>query len=187
MTPMPTLAGHGEPKRRAMTFELPTAGRGMGFIKANVDVTTEPLERWRRSPAWFARWPPGLVVEKLEGLRSPGIERLFPFGSRMRPGTVVGLWGRHLDESTSTTCPHPTPLSVRVEAGPERHTVRWNSRNEVTTIGPLSRGSSASGSGRGIIRGAKSGQRAGPEGLSIRTSDAWRGWLLARRFHGGWA
>lgn len=63
-----------------MTSELPIPGRGMGFFKAPVAVAAEALERWRRSHVWFAKWPPDLVVEKLEGPLASGIERLLPFG-----------------------------------------------------------------------------------------------------------
>ncbi|GAB3938482.1 hypothetical protein GCM10029976_053030 [Kribbella albertanoniae] len=63
-----------------MRSELPIVGRGMGFFKVNVAVAAEALERWRRSHAWFAKWPPGLVVEHLEGELSSGVDRLLPFG-----------------------------------------------------------------------------------------------------------
>jgi len=63
-----------------MTSELPTPDRGMGFFKVNVAVAAEALERWRRSHAWFAKWPPGLAVEHLKGELSSGLDRLLPFG-----------------------------------------------------------------------------------------------------------
>ncbi|TCC16722.1 hypothetical protein [Kribbella sindirgiensis] len=84
-----------------MISELPVPGRGMGFFKVNVAVAAEALERWRRSHAWFAERPQGLVVEKVAGPLSSGIERLLPFGpgrDRELLWDCGGEWTAYFDD-----------------------------------------------------------------------------------------
>jgi hypothetical protein len=80
----PVSESAGQPpdelKRSAVVRELGVAGRGVGFFKVDVASAAKVLEEWRRSHAWFAARPAGLVVERVEGPLSSGTDLLLPFG-----------------------------------------------------------------------------------------------------------